>query len=59
MTSRIVLNTYELNLCLNALIALSATPDPGFRATIIGFYTSLIACFDDVDGVRVLLSPYP
>lgn len=58
MTNRIVLNTYELNLCLNALIALSATPDPGFRATIIGFYTSLIACFDDVDAVRSPLSPY-
>ena len=38
---------FELDLCTDSLITLSLSADAALRATIIGFYTSLLSCYDD------------
>ena len=50
---------FELDLCTDSLITLSLSADAALRATIIGFYTSLLSCYDDINLVliRVVADP--
>lgn len=47
---------FELDLCTDSLITLSLSADASFRTTIIGFYTSLLSCYDDVNLVAAIAS---
>lgn len=54
ISPRIVPTAFELDLCTESLITLSLSADALLRATIIGFYTSLLSCYDDINLVGVL-----
>ena len=42
---------FELDLCTDSLITLSLSADAALRA--IGFYTSLLSCYDDINLVLI------